>query len=47
MLVHTESLRKRLRFVGFGTGMQRQSDIIKFEKGGQRQRVTQIQHKLS
>lgn len=31
----TERLRKKLRFVSFGTGMWKQSNIIKFEKGGQ------------
>lgn len=46
ILIHTEMLRKYLRFVSFGTGLQKQSNVIRFEKGGQWQRVIQMQHKL-
>lgn len=46
MLTHTEMLREYLRFVSFGTGLQGQSNVIIFEKGGQWQRVIQVQNKL-
>lgn len=46
IFTHTEMLRNYLRFVSFGTGLQRQSNVIMFEKGGQWQRVIQVQHKL-
>lgn len=46
IFTHTEMLRNYLRFVSFGTSLQRQSNVIMFEKGGQWQRVIRVQHKL-
>ena len=46
IVIHTEIHRKCLRFVSLGTGLQRQSNVIMFEKGEQWQRVIQVQHKL-
>lgn len=31
MLIHTKMLRKCLRFASFGTGLQRQFNVIMFE----------------
>lgn len=42
ILIRTKMLRKYLRFVSFGTGLQRQSNVIMFEKGGQWQGVIQM-----
>lgn len=39
ILTNTEMLGSYLGFVSFGTGLQRQSNVIIFEKGGQWQRV--------
>lgn len=39
LLTNTEMLRNYLRFVSFGTGLQRQPNVVMFEKGGQWQRV--------
>lgn len=46
ILTNTGMLRNYLRFVSFGTGPQRQSNVIMFGKGGQWQRVIQVQHNL-
>lgn len=45
ILTCTEMLRNYLRFVSFGTGLQRESNVIMFGKG-QWQRVIQVHHKL-
>lgn len=44
ILIHTKMLRKYLRFVSFGTRLQRQSNVIVFERGGWWQRVIQEHH---